>query len=84
MLLDSASVRSWESDMTPREPGSPGFWLIVGVLLFVVVPYGFLGESGPRLWHLPLWFHLSVAAAIAIAGLSAWRIVRFWDEGNDD
>jgi len=70
--------------MKRREPGSPIFWLIVLALLFVVVPYGFLGESEPRIAHLPLWFHLSVAASVAIAALSAWRIVRFWDEHDDD
>jgi len=70
--------------MKRREPGSPIFWLTVGALLFVVVPYGFLGESEPRFLHLPLWFHLSLAASIAIAVLSAWRIVRFWDERDDD
>lgn len=70
--------------MKRREPGSLLFWLTIGVLLFVVVPYGFLGASEPRLFHLPLWFHLSLAASIAIAALSAWRIVRFWDEHGDD
>ncbi len=66
-----------------REPGSPIFWLTVSVLLFVVVPYGFLGESEPRFAHLPVWFYLSLAASVAIAALSAWRIVRFWDEPDD-
>ena len=70
--------------MNQREPGSPIFWLAIGALLFVVVPYGFLGESEPRFAHLPLWFHLSLAASVVIAALSAWRIVRHWDEGGDD
>jgi len=70
--------------MKQREPGSLLFWLTVATLLFVVVPYGFLGESEPRFLHLPLWFHLSLAASVAIAALSAWRIVRHWGERNDD
>ena len=69
--------------MKSMEPGSLIFWLAIGALLFVVVPYGFLGESEPRFLPLPLWFHLSLAASITIAALSAWRILRFWDQPKD-
>ena len=67
-----------------KEPGSLLFWLSVLVLVFAIVPYGFMGESQPRLWNLPLWFHVSLAASIAISLLSAWRIWRSWGLEDDD
>jgi hypothetical protein len=67
-----------------REPGSPLFWLVIAALLFVVVPYGFMGASEPRWWLLPVWFHLSLGASVAIAALSAWRIWRSWRLEDDD
>ncbi|MEZ5557000.1 MAG: hypothetical protein R3E86_00420 [Pseudomonadales bacterium] len=66
-----------------REPGSPIFWLTIFALLFVVTPYAFMGTSEPRLWNLPVWFHLSLLATLAIALLSAWRIWRSWHLEDD-
>ena len=62
-----------------REPGSFGFWLLIMLLLLLCVPYLFMGASEPRLLGLPIWFYISLGAALAIAGLSVWRILRHWD-----
>lgn len=67
-----------------REPGSLLFWLLVLVLLFVIVPYGFQGQSEPRLWNLPVWFHLSLAASVVISLVSAWRIWKHWHLEDGD
>jgi len=67
-----------------REPGSRGFWLFVASMLLLCVPYLFMGSSEPRLWDLPVWLYVSVAAAIAIAGASIWRIWRHWDLERGD
>ena len=61
-----------------KEPGSLFFWSAVFILLFVIVPYGFIGESQPRLWNLPIWFHVSLVATIVVSLLSPWRIWRSW------
>lgn len=67
-----------------QEPGSLLFWLLVASLVIVMIPYGFMGQSEPRLWNLPLWFHVSLLATAAVAGLSAWRIWKFWHLDDDD
>ena len=69
---------------TPKEPGSLLFWSLVVALVFAIVPYGFMGESQPRLWNLPVWFHVSLTASIAIALISAWRIWSSWKLEDDD
>jgi hypothetical protein len=62
-----------------REPGSTGFWLLIALLVLLCVPYLFMGASEPRLLGLPIWFYLSLGAAIAIAVASVRRIMKHWD-----
>lgn len=62
-----------------KEPGSSGFWSLIVLLLLLCVPYLFMGASEPRFLGLPIWFYISLGAALAIAGLSIWRILRHWD-----
>ena len=63
----------------PRLFGHWLFWLVIGALLFIVVPYGFMGEIEPRLFGLPLWLYVSLAATTLITLLSILRIWRYWD-----
>jgi protein-S-isoprenylcysteine O-methyltransferase Ste14 len=67
-----------------KEPGSLAFWVIVVLLVFVIVPYPFMGESEPRLWNIPVWFYVSLGASTVVAALSAWRIWSAWRLADDD
>ena len=68
-----------------KEPGSWGFWLLVAVLMGLCVPYLFVSfpaASDARLLGIPVWFYLSVAAAITITVASVRRILKHWDIEN--
>ena len=57
----------------------PLFWLIICGLLFLCVPYLFMGESTPRMLGIPLWVYVSLGSTVLITGLSIYRIWRHWD-----
>ena len=63
----------------PEDPNSLGFWLFVGAMLFLCVPYLFMGSSQPRWWGVPVWLFVSLAATIAITAASIWRIWKRWN-----
>ena len=54
------------------------FWLVVAALVFLVVPYGFMGEIEPRYFGIPRWLYVSLAATTVITILSIVRIWKFW------
>ena len=65
-----------------KEPASWGFWVLVAALVLLCVPYLFViffDASEPRLFGIPAWFYLSVAAAVGISVVSVQRIVKHWD-----
>ena len=65
-----------------KEPGNTRFWLLIAVLVFLCVPYLFVifaAVSEPRFFGIPVWFYLSVAAAVAISVVSVLRVVKHWD-----
>jgi hypothetical protein len=55
------------------------FWSLIALLVFVCVPYAFMGMSEPRFYGLPVWFFVSLLASLMIAGLSIHKIWRHWD-----
>jgi len=65
-----------------KEPSSKRFWLLIVVLVLLCVPYLFVifsAGSELRFFGIPVWFYLSVAAAMAISIMSVQRIVKHWD-----
>ena len=55
------------------------FWPLIVLLVFVCVPYAFMGTSEPRFYGLPVWFFVSLLSSMVIAGLSIHKIWRHWD-----
>jgi hypothetical protein len=49
------------------------------MLVFLCVPYLFMGSSDPRYFGLPAWFYVTLIATILITGLSIHKIWRHWD-----
>ena len=60
-----------------KDPNSFRVWAIIIALLFVIVPYFFVGST-VLLWGLPLWFLVSVASAVVLAVLTAVIICSRW------
>jgi hypothetical protein len=55
------------------------FWPAIFLLVFLCVPYLFMGSSEPRYFGLPAWFYVTLIATIVITVLSIHRIWRHWD-----
>ncbi|MBT5441591.1 MAG: hypothetical protein HOB01_22440, partial [Gammaproteobacteria bacterium] len=42
------------------------FWPAIFLLVFLCVPYLFMGSSDPRYFGLPAWFYVTLIATILI------------------
>lgn len=67
---------------TLRDPNSKGFWFGIGALTVLCVPYPFVGTAEPLVGRFPLWFLISLLAAIGIVVLTVGAIRRRWQLGS--
>ncbi|MBT3830930.1 MAG: hypothetical protein HOB98_04810 [Gammaproteobacteria bacterium] len=54
------------------------FWPAIFLLVFLCVPYLFMGSSDPRYFGLPAWFYVTLIATILITAFSIHKIWRRW------
>ena len=57
-------------------------WLMIAIALLALgaVPFPFIGRPHVVLGGLPLWLWVSLALTVALAVLTAWATVRFWED----
>ena len=63
---------------SPREPARAWIWLTFVILLFVCVPYGFVGTYQPLVFGLPLWFLLTLSGSFLLGGFTMYVAFRHW------
>ena len=66
------------SQASLREPARAWIWVTFVVLLFICVPYGFVGTYQPLVFGLPLWFLLTLLGSFLLGGFTMYVAVRHW------
>lgn len=61
-----------------KEPARVWIWAIFVVLLFLCVPYGFVGTYEPLIFGIPLWFFLTLSASLVLSGFTIYVVLRHW------
>ncbi len=61
-----------------KEPARVWIWTIFAVLLFLCVPYGFVGTYQPLIFGIPLWFLLTLSASLVLNGFTIYVVLRHW------
>ena len=61
-----------------REPARAWIWATFVLLLFVCVPYGFVGSYHPLVFGLPLWFLVTLLGSFLLGGFTMYVAVRHW------
>ena len=61
-----------------KDPNALWFWICIGLLLLIAVPYGFIGRNLFFIWGVPLWVLISLGASISIAILTIYVIQTRW------
>lgn len=65
----------------PDEPRNhPLFLLLLGLAALGTVPLGFVGRGSETWLGLPLWLWSSIGFTLALSSLTAWGILRYWEE----
>lgn len=62
----------------------PRFLLVMGLVSVGAVPFWFVGRETVFLFGFPLWFWSSMAFTAALAGLTAWGILKLWKDEELD
>lgn len=63
----------------------PWIWLVYGALLAISIPWYREPGSVPRIWlGIPDWALVSLLATLAVAGFTAWVVLRHWPDDEDD
>ena len=66
------------SQTSLREPARAWIWITFVVLLFICVPYGFVGTYQPLVFGLPLWFLVTLLGSFLLGGFTMYVAVRHW------
>lgn len=61
-----------------REPARVWIWGTFVVLLFLCVPYGFVGTYRPLVFGLPLWLLLTLLGSFLLGGFTMYVASRHW------
>ena len=61
-----------------REPAHVWIWATFIILLFICVPYGFVGTYQPLVFGLPLWFLVTLLGSFFLGGFTMYVAVRHW------
>lgn len=61
-----------------KEPARVWIWGIFVVLLFLCVPYGFVGRYDPLIFGIPLWFLLTLGASFVLSGFTIYVVLCHW------
>ena len=61
-----------------KEPARVWIWGIFVLLLFLCVPYGFVGTYEPLIFGIPLWFLLTLGASFVLSGFTIYVVLRHW------
>ena len=61
-----------------REPARAWIWGTFVILLFVCVPYGFVGSYQPLVFGLPLWFLVTLLGSLLLGGFTMYVAFRHW------
>lgn len=61
-----------------REPARIWIWATFIILLFICVPYGFVGSYQPLVFGLPLWFLVTLLGSFLLGGFTMYVAVRHW------
>ena len=61
-----------------KEPARVWIWAIFVVLLFLCVPYGFVGTYEPLIFGIPLWLLQTLGASFLLSGFTIYVVLRHW------
>lgn len=64
--------------MKTKEPAQIWIWVTVAVMLFLCVPYFFIGTYEPLVFGIPLWFLTVLAASLVLIGFILYVALREW------
>lgn len=59
------------------------YLLILGLAALATVPLPFVGTDTRFVWGLPLWLWWSFTATAVFAGVTAWGVLRLWQDDDD-
>jgi len=61
-------------------------WFIVSLagLTLAAVPFWFVGRETVFVFGVPVWLWTSLGFTTALAALTAWGMLRLWDDEDDD
>ncbi len=62
----------------PKEPARAWIWATFVFLLFMCVPYGFVGTYQPLVFGIPLWFLLTLLGSLLLGGFTMYVTFRHW------
>jgi hypothetical protein len=64
--------------MHAREPGRLWIWLTFVLLLFLCVPYFFVGAYEPLVFGVPLWFLCVLFTSFALTVFTVYVVLCQW------
>lgn len=62
----------------------PVFLLLVALVTLATTPILFVGRTVVSFLGLPLWLWTSMGATFALSALTAWGVLRYWNDDRFD
>ena len=62
----------------------PLYMFLLALSALATVPFLTAGGSSSFMWGLPTWLWLSLAATCLFAGLTAYGILRYWRDDDNE
>jgi len=70
--------------MTDEPRKHPVFLALLGLVALGTVPIWFVGREPTSWLGLPLWLWSSIGFTMALSGLTAWGVLRYWKDDELD
>ena len=60
----------------------PVYLVLLALAALGTVPLAFVGGSMSSFLGLPVWLWSSIAFTLALSGLTAWGVLRYWEDDD--
>lgn len=70
--------------MTDQPRRHPWLMILIALVAFATVPFGFIGREPHDVAGIPTWLLWSFGFTVLLSGLTVFALLRYWSDDDGD